>query len=65
MLAQEMVAAVVPTGDVVFVEAAWDALLLSLIKVHTWHYCATHTAALRLAKSDGTLAEAARCRTVA
>ena len=27
MLAQEMVAAVVPSGDIVFVESAWDALL--------------------------------------
>ena len=32
MLAEEMVAAVVPTGDVVFVEAAWDALLRSAYK---------------------------------
>ena len=27
MLANEVVAAVVPSGDVVFVEAAWDVLL--------------------------------------
>ena len=27
VLAQEMVAAVVPSGDIVFVEAAWDVLL--------------------------------------
>ena len=32
MLAQEMVAAVVPTGDVVFVEAGWDAVLRSAYK---------------------------------
>ena len=32
MLAKEMVAAVVPSGDVVFVEAAWDALLRSAYK---------------------------------
>ena len=29
MLAKEVVAAVVPSGDVVFVEAAWDAFLRS------------------------------------
>ena len=29
VLAQEVVAAVVPSGDIVFVEAAWDALLCS------------------------------------
>ena len=29
MLAQEVVAAVVPSRDIVFVEAAWDALLRS------------------------------------
>ena len=29
MLAQEVVAAVDPSGDIVFVEAAWDALLRS------------------------------------
>ena len=27
MLAKEVVAAVVPSGDVVFVEASWDVLL--------------------------------------
>ena len=32
MLAQEMVAAVVPSGDIVFVESAWDALLRSAYK---------------------------------
>ena len=32
MLAQEMVAAVVPTEDIVFVESAWDALLRSAYK---------------------------------
>ena len=32
MLAKEVVAAVVPSGDVVFVEAAWDALLRSAYK---------------------------------
>ena len=32
MLAKEVVAAVVPSGDVVFVEAAWEALLRSACK---------------------------------
>ena len=32
MLAQEMVAAAVPSGDIVFVESAWDALLRSAYK---------------------------------
>ena len=32
MLAKEVVAAVVPSGDVVFVEAAYDALLCSAYK---------------------------------
>ena len=32
MLAKEVVAAVVPSGDVVFVETAWDALLRSAYK---------------------------------
>ena len=32
MLAKEVVAAVVPSGDVVFVEAAWDVLLHSAYK---------------------------------
>ena len=38
---------------------------ISLIKVHTWHCCSTHTGALRLANYDGMLAEPARCRIVA
>ena len=32
MLAKEVVSAVVPSGDIVFVEAAWDALLRSTYK---------------------------------
>ena len=32
VLAKEVVAAVVPSGDVVFIEAAWDALLRSAYK---------------------------------
>ena len=32
MLAQEMVAAVVRSGEIVFVESAWDALLRSTYK---------------------------------
>ena len=32
MLAKEVVAVVVPSGDVVFVETAWDALLRSAYK---------------------------------
>ena len=32
MLAKEVVAAVVPSGDVVFAEAAWNALLRSAYK---------------------------------
>ena len=34
MLAQEVAAAVVPSGDVVFVEAAWDVLLLRYAYKH-------------------------------
>ena len=40
-------------------------LYLSDNGAYTWHCCSTHTGALRLAKSDGMLAEPARCRTVA
>ena len=32
MPAEEVVAAVVPSGDVVFIETAWDALLRSAYK---------------------------------
>ena len=32
MLAKEVVSAVVPSGDIVFVEAVWDALLRSTYK---------------------------------
>ena len=45
MLAQEMVAAVVPTGDVVFVEAAWDALLRSAYMLQYAVYVASASSA--------------------